>query len=79
MTINQLFRKRPNQDAVLPILELFNLNGFDDQKTFTKKDLVQFDTVKKINENIKVLKDFYLPCKAKIYLEDLNEKKSITI
>ena len=29
MTINQLFRKRPNQDAVLPILELFNLNGFN--------------------------------------------------
>jgi hypothetical protein len=79
MTINQLFRKRPNQESVIPILEFFNLSGFDDQKTFTKKDLVQFETVKKINENVKILEDVYLPCKAKIYLSNLNEKKSITI
>ena len=79
MTINQLFKKRPTQDGVLPILSLYNLTGLDDIKTFTKKDLALFDTVKKINENLGLFEELYLPCKAKIYLSDLNEKKSITI
>jgi len=79
MTINQLFKKRPTQETILPILEMFNLLGLDDQKTFTKKDLQTFETVNKINENKSILEELYLPCKAKIYLEDLNEKKSITI
>ena len=34
---------------------------------------------KTINENIKFFEDIYLPCKSKIYLTDLNEKKSVTI
>ena len=79
MTINQLFKRRPQQETIVPILELYNLTGFDDTKSFTKKDLAVFETVKKINENISLLQDIYLPCKAKIYLEDLNEKKCITI
>ena len=79
MTINQLFKNRPPQDKVLTILEYFNLTGFEDTKSFTKKDLTMFDTVKKINENIVVLEELYLPCKAKIYLTELNEKKCVTI
>ena len=79
MTINQLFKKRPSQESVIPILGYFNISGFDDQKTFTKKDLAQFETVKKINQNIKFFEDIYLPCKAKIYLNELTEKKSVTI
>ena len=79
MTINQLFKSKPPQEKVLTIIEVFNLNGFDDTKSFTKKDLTIFETVKKINENISLLEELYLPCKAKIYLTDLNEKKSITI
>ena len=79
MTINQLFKKRPQQETIIPILNLFNINDFDDQKSFTKKDLAQFGTVSKILENKKLFSDIYLPCKAKIYLENLTEKKCITI
>lgn len=79
MTINQLFKNRPSQETVLTILKLFNLTGFDDTKSFTKKDIAVFETVKKINENIALLEELYLPCKAKIYLTELNEKKSVTI
>ena len=79
MTINQLFKTRPSQEKVVTILEYFNLTGFDDTKSFTKKDLAVFETVKKINENIALLEELYLPCKAKIYLTELNEKKSVTI
>tara|TARA_B100000674_G_C37495583_1_gene757954 strand:+ start:243 stop:629 length:387 start_codon:yes stop_codon:yes gene_type:complete len=79
MTINQLFRKRPTSEGIIPILELFNLSSLDDQKSFTKKDLQQFETVKKITENLALFEDIYLPCKAKIYLTELTEKKCITI
>ena len=79
MTINQLFKHRPTQESIIPILELYNLTGFDDTKSFTKKDLSLFDTVNKLNENKKLLEEIYLPCKAKIYLNELNEKKCITI
>ena len=79
MTINQLFKKRPSQETIITILHCYNLSGVDDSKSFTKKDLVQFETVKKIEENITILKELYLPCKSKIYLNNLNEKKSITI
>ena len=39
MTINQLFKTRPSQEKVVTILEYFNLTGFDDTKSFTKKEL----------------------------------------
>ena len=79
MTINQLFKKKPSPESILNILELYNLTGFEDTKSFTKKDLAVFETVKKLEENIHLLDGLYLPCKAKIYLKNINEKKSITI
>ena len=79
MTINQLFKTKPHQEKVITILGFFNLSGFEDTKSFTKKDLGVFETVKKINENIALLEELYLPCKAKIYLTELNEKKCVTI
>ena len=79
MTINQLFRKRPTSEGIIPILALYNLSSLDDQKSFTKKDLHQFETVKKIGDNLALFEDIYLPCKAKIYLTDLTEKKCVTI
>jgi hypothetical protein len=79
MTINQLFKKSPTQENVIFILGLFNLSGFNDQKNFTKNELVQFETVSKIIDNIGLFEELYLPCKASVYLKELNEKKSITI
>ena len=79
MTINQLFKKRPTAENVVSILKLYNLSSLDDQKSFTKKDLQQFETVKKIGDNLSLFEDIYLPCKAKIYLSDLTEKKCVTV
>lgn len=79
MTINQLFSKKPTADSIIPILNLYNISALEDTKSFTKKDLSQFETVKKINNNLTLFTDLYLPCKAKIYLNDLTEKKAITI
>ena len=39
----------------------------------------EIKTVDKINELTIKLSEYYLPCKCKNYLENINEKKSITI
>jgi hypothetical protein len=41
--------------------------------------MIEINTVDQIIELKPQLEDFYLPCKCKIYLEDLTEKKCITI
>lgn len=79
MTINQLFKQSPQEEVMIQILGFYNLSGLNDTKSFTKKDLNTFNSVQKINENIKIFESLYLPCKAKKYLSNLNEKKCITI
>ena len=79
MTLNQLFCKKPDQYILDLLLESFNLENIDDNKIFTKKDLKEFDAVGKINKHKKEFEKYYLPCKGKKYLNELNEKKIMTI
>ena len=79
MTINQLFKTKPSKELIEELLNIYGLSGFDDNKYFSKNDFIQLNTLDKMNEFIIKLKDFYLPCKQKIYLENLNYKKLITI
>ena len=46
---------------------------------FTKHDILNSDLIEKIIELKDKLLIYYIPCKAKIYLENINEKKCITI
>jgi hypothetical protein len=41
--------------------------------------MIDVDTVQKIINLSDSLREYYLPCKSKKYLTDLNEKKCITI
>ena len=79
MTINQLFKKQPNEDLVLEIFSLLGYKEFSDDISFTKNEITQPEVFSKICEKLETLKEFYLPCKKKVYFEDLNHKKIITI
>lgn len=79
MALYQLFTKPPTQTVLDKILFCFDLKGLDDTKIFTKKDLEESKSVDKINDMIIELNEYYLPCKAKKYLINLNNKKIITI
>lgn len=79
MTINQLFKKQPGEDLVLEIFSLLGYKEFSDDISFTKNDITQPEVFSKICEKLEILKEFYLPCKKKVYFEDLNHKKIITI
>ena len=79
MAKNQLFRVNPDLAIVLSILETFGLDGLCDTKFFTKRSIKEISTVEQINEIKDSLREYYLPCKARHYLDELNEQKCITI
>ena len=76
---DQLFKYKPDMNLLNDIIRLFGLSGLNDTKLFTKQNMKDLNTVKKVNEIIPRLQDFYLPCKSKKYLTRLDDKKCITI
>lgn len=76
---NQLFKVSPNIEITEKILENFGIKGLDDNHSFTRENLIDLKTVQNINEMYDELIRYYIPCKGKKYLSDLNEKKCITV
>ena len=77
---NQLFRRNPDRYIISDLLKIFNIESLDDTNFyFTKQDLLNNDIIDKMNKLKNRLEVYYIPCKAKLYLEDINEKKCITI
>ena len=78
---NQLFGKiYPPFDLVKKVLCLLINYEFDDlYYEFTKKNVTEKKIIEKINPYINDLKKYYLKCKHSKYLENIDEKKYITI
>jgi len=81
MAINQLFKTKPLFEDINNIFLLISidLNGLNKKNSFILKDLKDHEIEKNyvlINE---ILDKYYLPCKKRIYLDNLNYKKIITI
>ena len=79
MPKNQLFKSIPPRSVCVNVLNAFGLSGFDDTHNFSRSDLEAVDCVNKMSILKNVLTEYYLPCKKKIYLRDINYKRSITI
>ena len=79
MPKNQLFKINPDAIIMNSLLNAFGLSGLTDTRYFTRKNMTENSTIKIIENMIPTLISYYLPCKAKIYLIALNEKKCITI
>tara|TARA_B110001469_G_C9399343_1_gene205349 strand:- start:48 stop:434 length:387 start_codon:yes stop_codon:yes gene_type:complete len=81
MAINQLFKIKPTYDLLIKLCFYFmiDLNNLEQKKSFTINELndIKFDVhIKKIHD---MLYPYYLECKSKIYLNNLNKKKIITL
>ena len=76
---NQLFKISPDLQFTEKLLQLFGIKDISDNHSFTRNNLIDLKTVEKMEENVNELSKYYIPCKAKKYLFDLNEKKCITI
>jgi len=76
---NQLFRKHPSDEVVNRIVEAFGFISLNDRRSFSRSDLSKLNTVEQVKQLRPTLEQYYLPCKARTYLNDLNEKNIITI
>jgi len=78
---NQLFSKIPPFDLVSEILYTLINKELNDNIyfEFSRNNLLCKNVIEKINNFIPKLKEYYLKCKHKKYLEKLNDKKIITI
>ena len=79
MSENQLFKINPDYEILEKLLEAFYLTSLNDTRFFTKTNIIDNNTTQNIIDLIPILKKYYLPCKAKIYLNNLTYKKCITI
>ena len=80
MTKNQLFSFVPELNIVDKLLSYFGLEeGINDKNSFNKLNMKELETVKKIEGFKGELRKYYIPCKARVYLDVIDEKKCITI
>lgn len=76
--INQLFTKNPDREIILDILSAFGYQNFNNiDQPFNKKDLEKRKTVDKMQKLKPKLEEYYIPCKAKIYLKKKLTSRSI--
>ena len=76
---NQLFKIIPDKLFVLSIIKLYGINDFNDNHFFTKKNIEELKTIDKLNELKIDFQKYYLPCKFKIYFDNITIKRSIVI
>jgi hypothetical protein len=68
--INQLFSKKPDKEIILELLNAFGYQHFNNiDQPFNKKDIEKRKTIEKVMKLKPKLEEYYLPCKAKIYLK----------
>lgn len=80
-TKNQLFRELMDYNTLKNLMkETFNVELNENiNYSFSKKTILNKEIISLLEEKIDYLKKFYIKCKHKIYLENLNEKKVITL
>ena len=79
MSIRQLFSQIPPKDLIIKVLNCIGFEGLDDDKELTVEDLRNNSAKFKIYELIPELNNYYIQCKANIFLNNITEKRCITI
>lgn len=79
MKIQQLYRAVVPNELFIKVYKCFGYDSLDEDYSFCKADLQRLETVKRINDLREDLCQYYIPCKAKLYLSHLTEGKCITI
>ena len=74
-SLKGIFKIYPEKELIEEILVYLNFIGLHDRKTFTKKDINK----EHFEEIITWIEPYYIPCKAKRFLYDVDESKQITI
>ena len=76
---NQLFRKYPSIDFFKEFVKIYGLKDINDSREISKYTFININTLEQFKNYTDKLKEFYLPCKKKRYIENITFKKLITI
>ena len=82
MVLNQLFLTKPPIELLQSLIHGFGFKKFNDKKEFCYLDMDKLNTLEVFHNLELELSKYYLPCKKKIYFNDiknLNNKEAITI
>ena len=82
MIINQLFISKPPIELLHSLILGFGLKKFNDKKEFCYLDMDRLNTLEVFHNLETELSKYYLPCKKKIYFNDIKNitnKEAITI
>ena len=82
MVLNQLFISRPPIELLNKIIIGFGLNNLNDKTEFCYLDMNKYNTLNVFHNLENELCKYYLPCKQKIYFNNINlltNKEAITI
>ena len=79
MKKDQLFKKYPNDELFIKVIQSFGLQNLNDTRSFSRKDLKILKTIENIEKLRPELYECYLPCKSRTYLNELNEKNIVTV
>jgi len=79
MVKDQLFRKYIPDNVFYTILSKYGIKELNEKYLFTRQHLQNINTLNNIVKLKPILEKYYLPCKARTYLNDLNYKNIITI
>ena len=74
----QLFRKPLTKELLTIIKEIYKIKNLNNH-TFNKKKLLDYNTIEQLESFYFYISDFYLPCKVKIFLENININRTVTI
>ena len=80
MVFNQLFTKKPDTEIVNELVKIYGFSNLEDTNhKFSKKDLEQINILVKLLQLKDRLEEYYIPCKRRVYMNDITISKSITI
>jgi hypothetical protein len=77
--MTQLFKNSPNTLLFNKVLQTLGIDEFKEEFSFRKKDLLLMGTVIKMKLLEPELRQHYYPCKSKLYLDNIDDSKCITI
>lgn len=66
--INLLFSRFPPFEFVVKVCNCFGLDSPDDSRAFCESDTRRHDTVAKVHALYSEMKQYYVPCKARMFL-----------
>jgi len=79
MSLNQLFLRKPPLDLFMKILKNCTIDSLNSNVYFSVNILENNNSIIKSKLLLDELSEYYLPCKKKIYFNDISNRKLITI